>query len=392
MNQASAQPKSIIRPAAPRPTLRPKSAPARPAVRPPQAAVSPGPRRGAAVDFEAAPPSPKKRGWPVLEVVVVLLLIKIAVGGWYLLYGPDRNAGLSGDGHLTVGAAQVQVGTPAAPEQLPTAIPLKPSKVEGYLTAAALAVTPAAAQAAPPAISGAAPIAAGAFMVIGAQAAVPPMAQGGSPDSIPLPPDADLLTPAAQLPSPILPNLGGAAGSAPLPPNVAAPSTEALRDIRTREQALARKEADLGTREEALNALEAELRRRMEASETFRAENEALLKRNEAVLTELKVLKEEQDKEETLQKDARIQHLVTAYGGMKPEQAGNLVNSLDDDVAVNILAAMSGRKAGLILAFVNPEKAARLTKAISDMRLDPNMLLTDNANPLGGVPAPPAGQ
>lgn len=392
MNQASVQPKSMTRPAAPRPSLRPKSPPAGGSARPlPKAAVPPRSRSEAA-DFEVASPSPKRRGWPILEVVVALLLIKIAVGGWYLLSGPERDAGLSGDGHLTVGAAQVQFGTPAAPEQLPTATQHKSSKVEGYLSAAAQVVIPSAAQAAPPAISGSAPIAAGAFMVIGAQAAVPPMAQGGSPDSIPLPPDADLLTPAAQLPPPVLPNLGGSPDSAPLPPNVAAPSTEALRDIRTREQALTRKEADLGTREEALSALEAELRRRMEASETFRAENEALLKRNEAVLAELKALKEEQEKEETLQKDARIQHLVTAYGGMKPEQAGNLVNSLDDDVAVNILAAMSGRKAGLILAFVNPEKAARLTKAISDMRLDPNMLLTDNANPLGGAPAPPAGQ
>lgn len=311
MNQASVQPKSMTRPAAPRPSLRPKSPPAGGSARPlPKAAVPPRSRSEAA-DFEVASPSPKRRGWPILEVVVALLLIKIAVGGWYLLSGPERDAGLSGDGHLTVGAAQVQFGTPAAPEQLPTATQHKSSKVEGYLSAAAQVVIPSAAQAAPPAISGSAPIAAGAFMVIGAQAAVPPMAQGGSPDSIPLPPDADLLTPAAQLPPPVLPNLGGSPDSAPLPPNVAAPSTEALRDIRTREQALTRKEADLGTREEALSALEAELRRRMEASETFRAENEALLKRNEAVLAELKALKEEQEKEETLQKDARIQHLLS---------------------------------------------------------------------------------
>jgi|GEM_PF-1984176 len=387
MNQASAQTKP-----APRPTGRPKTMPPRSLGASPQPAAPAPPRaREDAAGFEVVRPAVKKRGWPIVEVVVVLLLIKIAVGGWYLAFGPGRNAGLSGDGHLTVGAAQVQFGTPAAPEPMPVATVAESSRVDGYLAAAAGAVAPAVAQAAAPSVVSASPISAGAFMVIGAQAGVPSMAQGGSPDSIPLPPDAGLLTPAAELPPPTLPNLG-APGSAPLPPNAAPPSTEALRELRTREQALARREADLSTREEALSALESELRRRMEASESFRAENEALLKRNEAVLAELKALKEDQEKNDKIQQDARIQHLVTAFGGMKPEQAGNLVNSLDDDVAVKILATMPGRKAGLILAFVDPEKAARLTKAISDMRLDPNMLLTDNAGPLGGGPAQPAGQ
>lgn len=392
MNQVSSQIRTAPRPA-PRPAGRPKTMPPRGLGVAPQAASAPPQAKKAATGgFEAARPAAKKRGWPILEVVVVLLLIKIAVGGWYLAFGPGRNAGLSGDGHLTMGAAQVQVGTPAAPEPMPVAVPAESSRVDGYLAAAAVAVAPAVAQAASPAVAAVSPISAGAFMVIGAQAGAPSMAQGGAPDSIPLPPDADLLTPAAELPPPVLPNLGGSPSSAPLPPNVSAPTTEALRELRTREQALARREADLSTREEALGALESELRRRMEASESFRAENEALLKRNEAVLTELKALREEQEKDEQLQQDARIQHLVTAFGGMKPEQAGNLVNSLDDDVAVKILATMPGRKAGLILAFVDPVKAARLTKAISDMRLDPNMLLTDNAGPLGGAPAQPAGQ
>ena len=67
-------------------------------------------------------------------------------------------------------------------------------------------------------------------------------------------------------------------------------------------------------------------------------------------------------------KNARIDHLVNAYKAMRPEQAGTLVNNLDDEVAVAILSAMPGRSAGQILANVNPTKAARLTKAISQAR------------------------
>ena len=44
------------------------------------------------------------------------------------------------------------------------------------------------------------------------------------------------------------------------------------------------------------------------------------------------------------------------------------MNNLEDDVAVEILSAMPGRNAGQILANVNPEKAARLTKAISERK------------------------
>jgi flagellar motility protein MotE (MotC chaperone) len=236
------------------------------------------------------------------------------------------------------------------------------------------AVSPASAQAASPAASS---ISAGALLVV-AQAAAAPAAQPAPLNSIPLPPGSqtDLLAPAAALPAPALPRLGAGFERAPLPPNVS-PTEADTRKLREREQALARKEANLTTREEALTTLETELRRQMEAADRSKSDNEALLQRNEAVLAEMKALREQQQKEEEALKDARIQHLVIAYGGMKPDQAGNLINSLDDDVAVSILSAMAGRKAGLILAFVNPEKAARLTKAISERRIDPNLLLAD---------------
>ncbi|MEE9518082.1 MAG: hypothetical protein V3V52_13325, partial [Candidatus Adiutricales bacterium] len=51
---------------------------------------------------------------------------------------------------------------------------------------------------------------------------------------------------------------------------------------------------------------------------------------------------------------------------MRAENAGKLVNSLDDYVAVRILSSMSGRAAGQIMSFVLPDKAARLTKMLSE--------------------------
>lgn len=139
-----------------------------------------------------------------------------------------------------------------------------------------------------------------------------------------------------------------------------------INALKAREDRLAKKEQQVKERENALNLLEKELKKRMDEIEAKRKTLDALVKRHEKLVEEQKILK-----------NARIEHLVTAYKGMRPEKAGNLVNSLDDEVAVQLLAAMPGRNAGQILAFVEPEKAARLTKAISERKSPQNGALQD---------------
>jgi flagellar motility protein MotE (MotC chaperone) len=123
------------------------------------------------------------------------------------------------------------------------------------------------------------------------------------------------------------------------------------------ERKLKAREERIKTREKALESLEKEIQDRMAEIEKTRQQLAELVERNEAVVKEQKELRE-----------GRIQHLVAAYKGMRPEAAGNLVNNLEDDVAVAILSAMPGRSAGQILANVDPKKAARLTKAISERK------------------------
>lgn len=330
------------------------------------------------------PACPRKKSWPVLEIVVLLLMVKIAAGCWYILSG-HHTAELISSPAASDGPDLSFL--PAILEYtLPESRPKETSVVSDYLAAAAEAVSTSVAQAALPAnlaVTAVAPVnamTAGAFMVLGAQTAAGET--GGRVETIPLPPGGDdLMTPAVQLPSPSLPRLAGEA--APLPPDnsMAFPNTlesAAMQNVREREQALARREALLATKEEALSNLETELAQRLSALEASRSEIETMTRRNEATLIEMKALREQQKKEDDVQADARIQHLVIAYKGMKADQAGMLINSMDDDVAVAILSAMPGRNAGLILANVSPEKAARLTKAISERRIDPNLLLADN--------------
>ena len=369
----------------PRPTAQP-ARPGRSGSEPRQSSAA---RPVAAPGSAPAAKAKKKRGWPVLELVLFLLVVKIAAGSYYILSSPKDapvttpTASVADSASMAVtravnpAARSEERNTPPAPD--------KPaSMVDGYLAAAAEAVSPSVALAASPVAavpaSSVSAVSAGAFMVLGQSASAEAAAQNAS--TIPLPPGGDdLLMPAAQLPPPAQagPASSNSRDVAPLPPDGQNPGS--AQTIRAREQELARKEAMLATKEEALSSLESELNRQLAATEASRSEMEAMVRRNEAILTEMKALREQQKTEDELQKDARIEHLVIAYKGMKPEQAGNLVNSLDDDVAVSILSAMPGRNAGLILAYVNPDKAARLTKAISEKRIDPNLLLADQSDP-----------
>ena len=54
---------------------------------------------------------------------------------------------------------------------------------------------------------------------------------------------------------------------------------------------------------------------------------------------------------------------------MKARQAAEMLQTLDQRIAVRILAGMRGRQAGEILNFVRPEIAANLTAALTRMQL-----------------------
>ncbi|MDR2301834.1 MAG: hypothetical protein LBF38_07335 [Deltaproteobacteria bacterium] len=188
----------------------------------------------------------------------------------------------------------------------------------------------------------------------------------------------------APAPQPVVGPSPGTGANPQLPPNVnvsnsaqtgSAQNSARAEELAKKEFDLNRREAALNAREEALKTLEADVNTKLASSERSRGELNSLIARNQAILDEQKALKEQQQKEDEELKDARIQHLVAAFKGMKPEQAGLLISSMDDMVAVSILSAMPGSNAGKILAMVTPDKAARLVKSISEQRIDPKAIL-----------------
>ncbi|MDR1486567.1 MAG: hypothetical protein LBT62_01035 [Deltaproteobacteria bacterium] len=263
---------------------------------------------------------------------------------------------------------------------------------------ASLASAPLAATALSAAPLSAAPMVSGAAMFMSTGSSLMTMA---GQSSIPLiPEDEDLRqpqitvsepsldlsdpqTPAGQTPGNQTPGGQTPAGQTPtqagnpsLPPSMTNQGLESRsEELARREFELTRRENQLATREEAIRNLENDLNIKIQAAERSKIEISDLIARNQAILDEQKAFKEEQQKQDDALKDARIEHLVAAFKGMKPEQAGALIDSMDDAVAVAILSAMPGSNAGKILAMVTPDKAARLVKSISEQRIDPKVLL-----------------
>ncbi len=113
---------------------------------------------------------------------------------------------------------------------------------------------------------------------------------------------------------------------------------------------LHQKEQKLRRREKALQELEQELDKKL-------ARQEELKTRLEEIIQEARVLKDE-----------KIKHLVDVYSNMQPEQAARVLETVDQTIAVKILAGMRGRTAGEILSFVQAEKAARLSEDLTDFQ------------------------
>lgn len=120
-----------------------------------------------------------------------------------------------------------------------------------------------------------------------------------------------------------------------------------LQVLNARQQALDKREAEL-------RALETELDGKLEKLRNLELKMQGMI-----------------DSAENLQ-DEKMQHLVDVYSNMKPKQAAQVLETLDESIAVRILAGMSGRKAGEVLSSVRADRAAKLSEALTRLQVDPN--------------------
>ena len=131
----------------------------------------------------------------------------------------------------------------------------------------------------------------------------------------------------------------------PPPPKIQL-SDRLLQEIEAKRREQSRRKSDIQREESRLNELRADIKKRI-----------ATLKNLEKQIQ--KVL----DKVESAN-DERLTHLVKAYSAMGPDESAKLINAMNIVLAVRILRNMKVKKAGTILAVVEPRRAAQISEML----------------------------
>lgn len=117
-----------------------------------------------------------------------------------------------------------------------------------------------------------------------------------------------------------------------------------LQHLEERKQALDEKEKNLKELEEKLHLEKLALEKKVEELEAKR--------RDIASKLEGRVAQDEES----------VKKLVDMYSNMKPQSAAQVMASLDEELAINILKRMKKQEAGNILNFMAPQKAKALSE------------------------------
>lgn len=125
--------------------------------------------------------------------------------------------------------------------------------------------------------------------------------------------------------------------------------------------------SNLIKKEQELDEWEAALEKREQALAPLQAEVEAKIEELNELQSELTEMAEDIAEREQALKDEKINHLVTLYSSMDASKAANIMDKLNMDTVVRILANMRGKSAGQILAAMNAEKGAIISERLSKL-------------------------
>ena len=125
------------------------------------------------------------------------------------------------------------------------------------------------------------------------------------------------------------------------------PLLKSLQSLQARLEAMRQQEGELKEREEGLKMLEKQLEGKLTQLQTLRQEIGQLM----------------EERSEFEKK--RFGHLVKVYEGMKPPEAAALVERLQEETAIRLLASMKSSKVSKILGVVKPERAVKLSEKLA---------------------------
>jgi len=130
---------------------------------------------------------------------------------------------------------------------------------------------------------------------------------------------------------------------------------EYLQKLAERRQELDRRSRELDDREKLLEAVEIRIVER----------TKSLKKIEETITAALKV--------HDAREKAQLDSLVKIYSSMKPKDAAQIFNSLDDNILISIAENMKEKKMGAILAKMSLDKAKKLTVNLAESKKLPRI-------------------
>ena len=117
--------------------------------------------------------------------------------------------------------------------------------------------------------------------------------------------------------------------------------------IEKKQKEIKEKETLLLKEEERLKILRKDLDERIEKYTNLLNQIETVLKKLEQI------------------QDGKIEHVVKAYEVMPPEEAATRLAALPEITAIKIIKKMKPKKAGIIMAYMDPQKVASLTEGLT---------------------------
>jgi hypothetical protein len=112
-----------------------------------------------------------------------------------------------------------------------------------------------------------------------------------------------------------------------------------------------RKQQDLARREQEVLMLKQQMEARLQDLQSTEKKVQGMLKEAHGV------------------QDQKLKHLISSYTNMKAKQAAQALESLDERLAVKILAGMNPKQAGEVLTYTDPKVVAKLTELLARMQL-----------------------
>jgi flagellar motility protein MotE (MotC chaperone) len=125
------------------------------------------------------------------------------------------------------------------------------------------------------------------------------------------------------------------------------PQDDMLQFIEKKQIELKEREDALSKEEERLKAIRKDIDDRMEKYSKLLTQIEGVLKKLEQV------------------HDDKIDRVVKTYEFMSPEEAAAQLSALPETIAVKIITRMKPKKAGSVMAYIEPKKAALLTESMA---------------------------